>query len=99
MESKGRRKRTKLESSGKVLDNRVCDPRALEGRGLNWGGGGVLRGSVYVLPCACEWREFSKGAKGQDVGTARARTKGARQSPPNTGARALGDRPLERVGK
>ena len=39
MESKGRRKRTKLESSGKVLDNRVCDPRALEGRGLNWGGG------------------------------------------------------------
>jgi hypothetical protein len=95
VESKGRRKRTKLESSGKVLDNRVCDPRALEGRGLNWGGG--LRGFVYVLPCACELREFSNG--GQDVGTARARTKGARQSPPNTGARALGDRPLERVGK
>lgn len=61
------------------------------------GGVGGLRGSVYVLPCACELREFSNG--GKDVGTARARTKGARQSPPNTGTRALGDRPLERVSK
>ncbi len=93
-ETKGRRKQTKLIKSGQ--NNRVCVPRAPEGRGLNWGGGGASWLCVR-LPCASELREFSNG--GQDVGTARARTKGARQSTPNTGARALGDRPLVRVGK